>query len=387
MKNITLILLLLLAPAVCRAQEAKSPYNLPDGLYSEITTPRGVVVCELFFRKTPMTVANHVGLAEGTLGPRKGTPFYDGLKWHRVVPEFVVQGGDGGRLGYQFPDECVPGLRHDSVGVLQMANAGPDTNGSQYCLMLNETERLNYNHTVFGHVVRGIEVLPKIEQGDTMQVKILRLGEAAKAFKADQDAFDALVAKAKRYNGPRNPSPDAFFDDPDKLLPTNIPRASDFNHKLANFERFTNERVIARLLAKTPDGAQGEKLEEFLNGLAAKMKVDQRGALAVYLADRDQWLIRIAPDSAASFIAGPRASDGKKPAALGDKTLDLAREEFLAAAREEADRFIAKATPGQAINSPQKLKLHVDAILDSLIFRLEPKAPELESPSPAVEKK
>ena len=224
MKNVTFLLLLLSAPAMCCAQEAKNLYDLPDGLYSEITTPRGVVVCELFYRKTPMTVANHVGLAEGTLGPRKGMPFYEGLKWHRVVPEFVVQGGDGGRLGYQFPDECVPGLRHDSVGVLQMANSGPDTNGSQYCLMLNETQRLNYNHTVFGHVVRGIEVLPTIEQGDTMQVKILRLGEAAKAFKADQDAFDALVAKARRYNGPRNPGPDAFFDDPDKLLPTNIPR-------------------------------------------------------------------------------------------------------------------------------------------------------------------
>ena len=232
-------------------------------------------MCELFYQKTPLTVANHVGLAEGTLGPRKGQPFYDGLTWHRVVSEFVVQGGDGGRLGYQFPDECVPGLHHDSIGVLQMANAGPDTNGSQFCLMLNETERLNYSHTVFGHVVHGIEVLPKIQQGDTMQVKILRFGIAAQAFKADQDAFDALVAKANRYTGPRSPGPDAFFDDPDQLLPTNIPRASDFNHKLANFERFTNERIIARLLAKTPDDAQAEKREAFLHALAEKAKVDR----------------------------------------------------------------------------------------------------------------
>ena len=126
-----------------------------------------------------------------------------------------------------------------------------------------------------------------------------------------------------------------------------------------------------------------------MNGLAAKMKVDQRGALAVYLADRDQWLIRIAPDSAASFIAGPRASDGSKPAAAGGKTLDKAREEFLGAAREQAERFIAtaaKAIQGQELSSPQKLKLHVDAILDGLIFRLEPKAPEIQSSTPTVEK-
>ena len=127
-----------------------------------------------------------------------------------------------------------------------------------------------------------------------------------------------------------------------------------------------------------------------MNGLAAMMKVNQRGALAVYLADRDQWLIRIAPDSAADFIAGPRASDGTKPAVLSGKTLDQARDEFLATAREQADRFIAnaaKAAPGQVLGPPQKLKLHVDAILDGLIFRLEPNASELDGSTPAVEKK
>ena len=135
---------------------------------------------------------------------------------------------------------------------------------------------------------------------------------------------------------------------------------------------------------------QGEKLDAFMNGLAAKMKVDQRGALAVYLADRDQWLIRIAPDSAASFIAGPRNSDGTKPSAASGKTLDQAREEFLAAAHEQAERFIAtaaKSAPGQPLGPPQKLKLHVDAILDGLIFRLEPNASELEGSTSAVEKK
>ncbi len=379
MKSALLVLLLLSAPAICRADDAKNPYDFPNGLYSEITTPRGVVVCELYYRQTPMTVANHVGLAEGTLGPKKGKPFYDGLTWHRVVPEFVVQGGDGGRLGYQFPDECVPGLRHDSIGVLQMTNGGPDTNGSQYCLMLNETERLNYNHTVFGHVVRGIEVLPKIQQGDTMHVKILRIGADAQAFKTDQDAFDSLVAKARRYDCPRRPGTDAFFDDPDQLLPTNIPRASDFNHKLANFERFTGERIIARLFAKTPDEFEGEKREQYLRALAEKMKVDKRGALVVYLRDRDQWLIRIAPESAASFIAGPRTSDGTKAVTADGKTLAQAQEEFISAAKQQSDQFIAmaiKAAADQSISSGQKIKLQTDAILDGLIFRLEPSAAE-----------
>ena len=192
------------------AAAAGEPYGLPDGLYAEITTTRGVVVCELYFTKPPMTVASYVGLAEGTLGPQPRQPFFDGSAYHRVVADFVAQGGaapgGGEGPGYSFPDEFVPGLRHDSAGVLQMANDGPDSNGSQHCLMLSEQERLNYLHTVFGHVVRGLEVLPKIQQGDRMMtVKILRLGPAAMAFRADEAAFREMVAKAPRYSGPRRP--------------------------------------------------------------------------------------------------------------------------------------------------------------------------------------
>ena len=120
MKTLTksiVLLLVLLVSGLCRAEH---PHGLPDGLYTEITTERGVVVCELFYEKMPMTVVNHVALAEGALGPKPRQPFYQGLTWCRVVPGFVVQGGDPqgtgeGGAGYLFPDEIVPGLRHEGL--------------------------------------------------------------------------------------------------------------------------------------------------------------------------------------------------------------------------------------------------------------------------------
>jgi cyclophilin family peptidyl-prolyl cis-trans isomerase len=361
--------------AVCYGMAAEAqPHGLPDGLYTEITTERGVVVCELFYQKTPMTVANHVGLAEGTLGSQPRKPLYEGVKWHRVVPGFVVQGGDptgtgDGGAGYEFPDEFVPGLRHDSPGVLQMANDGPDSNGSQYCLMLSAQQRLNYLHTVFGRVVRGADVLPQIKQGDTMHVKILRLGPEAKAFRADEEAFTALVARAKRYAGQRRPGPDAPFDDPDKVLPTDIQRAVHFNFKLTNFERFTGRRIVARIFAKPPVKAQ--ELDKFLQTEAARMGVAKSGALAVYFADRDLWQLRIGDESVAQFThRGPSG----EPAGTG-QTLADAEKEFLNAARVRAAEFIARAeknTPDKPLTAGQKTKFQVDAVLDGLIFKLEP---------------
>src|ERR1019366_4835203 len=229
---------------------------LPDGLYAEIVTPRGLITAELFYQKAPLTVVNFTGLAEGTLGPKKGTPFFNGLKFHRVVPNFVVQGGDPlgtgeGGPGYSFPDEFRPGLRHDAAGVLSMANDGPDTNGSQFFITLREVNRLNYLHSVFGRVVRGLDVLPLIRQDDAITaVNIRRIGGAAAAFRADQAAFNALVATAKKYTAAPEPGPAAQFDDPDKLLPAEPPRALAFQRKLTNFERATGVRLYARVVAK-----------------------------------------------------------------------------------------------------------------------------------------
>lgn len=351
---------------------AANPYDLPDGLYTEITTERGVVVGELFYGKVPMTVANHVGLAEGSLGPEPRKPFYDGLTWCRVVPGFVVQGGDptntgSGDAGYLFPDEIVPGLRHEGMGVLQMANDGPDTNGSQFCLMLSEEHRLNYQHNVFGRVVRGMEVLPKIQQGDTMRVKILRLGEAARAFRADEESFGRLVKKAGRYSGAREPGPDAAFDDPDRLLPTDWDRAKNFNYKLVNFERFTGIRLAVRLHAKAPDAdAEGWMAKE-----ALRLKVAKRGGLAVYLADQERWLIRIGEDSVTKFCqSGPNGEKGDTAA-----TVEAAVSELLKSAARRSGEGIAKAAarlaPGEEMTDARRLKIRVDSVVDALIFKLE----------------
>ena len=167
--------------------------NLGDSMKAEIETSKGQIVIGLEFEKTPMTVANFVALAE------KG--YYDGLKFHRVIADFMIQGGcpDGtgrGGPGYQFPDEFHPDLRHSGPGILSMANSGPGTNGSQFFITHKDTPWLDDNHTVFGQVVSGQDIVDAIEQGDVMEsVKIVRDGAAAESFNADE----VFVEKQEYY--------------------------------------------------------------------------------------------------------------------------------------------------------------------------------------------
>ncbi len=158
---------------------------LADGLYAEMETSKGKILLQLEFEKAPLTVANFVGLAEGTKhysksagdAPKKqDKPFYDGLTFHRVIPDFMIQGGDPlgngtGGPGYKFRDEFDPSLRHTGPGTLD-------------------------RHTVFGHVVEGQDVVNSIARGDTIKtIKILRMGEKAKKFKGDEEEFQKLAGK------------------------------------------------------------------------------------------------------------------------------------------------------------------------------------------------
>ena len=180
--------------------------KLKDGLYAKLDTSKGAILLQLEFQKTPMTVANFVGLAEGTKDSNKkqGTPFYDGLKFHRVIKDFMIQGGcpqgtGTGGPGYRFPDEFHPSLKHKGPGVLSMANAGPGTNGSQFFITHKATPWLDNKHTVFGHVVQGQKIVDTIARNDSLKkVTIIRVGKSAQAFKVDQKKFDKLVKDAPK---------------------------------------------------------------------------------------------------------------------------------------------------------------------------------------------
>ncbi len=175
-----------------------SQAKLTDGLYANLHTNQGDIIVQLEFEKTPLTVINFVGLAEGKKHSniQTGKPFYNGLKFHRVIDNFMIQGGDPkgngtGGPGYQFNDE-ITDLTHDREGILSMANSGPNTNGSQFFITHLATPHLDGKHTVFGHVVKGMSVVNTIKQDDFIRkVKIIRVGKKAQNFKTDEAAFKA----------------------------------------------------------------------------------------------------------------------------------------------------------------------------------------------------
>jgi FKBP-type peptidyl-prolyl cis-trans isomerase len=185
---------------------------MQNGIYAKFNTSKGEILVKLTHDKTPGTVGNFVALAEGTLENAvkpQGKPYYDGLSFHRVIPEFMIQGGcplgtGTGDPGYKFDDEFHSDLTHSGPGVLSMANAGPGTNGSQFFITHVATPWLDNKHTVFGHVEKGQDVVDSIAQGDKIEsLTIVRVGEeaekwnAVEAFRSFEGEREKRIAKEK----------------------------------------------------------------------------------------------------------------------------------------------------------------------------------------------
>ena len=193
---------------------------MQDGLYAKFHTSKGDILVALEFQKTPGTVGHFVALAEGNLENSvkpQGTPYYNGLQFHRVIPDFMIQGGcpqgNGmGNPGYKFDDEFHPDLKHDTPGVLSMANAGPGTNGSQFFITHIPTPWLDGVHTVFGKVLEGQDIVDTIAQSDTLDtLEIIRVGAEAENFKA-VEAFRTFEGSREKLMAAENESREAELD-------------------------------------------------------------------------------------------------------------------------------------------------------------------------------
>ena len=190
------VLLCAFTASVALAQTKNVKPVVLEGIFAEIYTNKGKIALQLEFQKTPITVANFITLAEGknefVTNDRKGKPYYDGLKFHRVIANFMIQGGcplgtGAGDPGYKFKDEFDPSLKHDKPGILSMANSGPATNGSQFFITHKDTPWLNNKHSIFGHVIEGQKVVDAIAQDDVIEkVVIVRKGKLAKNFNAEK---------------------------------------------------------------------------------------------------------------------------------------------------------------------------------------------------------
>jgi len=356
------VLALYVSRTPIHAAEPAPAETLADGLYAFIDTERGGVTIELFFEDAPLTVTNFVGLAEGHLGPsdRRGTPFYDGLIFHRVVPGFVVQGGDpkgtgAGGPGYAFQDELNPKLRFGEAGMVGMANSGPDTNGSQFFIVLAEKNRLNYNYSVFGRVIDGMPAVRAIARGDKIEsLRILRVGEKARKFESTREAFET----ASRNLPPLPP----MADNPEFLISgEGVPIGASFsewiNLKLHHYEAVTGHRVYARVYSGFLPRNPEDSISAFCKDTAEKLETGfVNGVLISYFSDENAWNIRIgerllplfmdSPMEVADFVAGGM-----------DSRLHKKKKALLSGGR----RLSGIGEPGQA----------VDAVITAVIEELD----------------
>ncbi len=226
MKKIILPILLsiIFIQNIINAQTNINKEENMNSIHAKIETTKGDILVNLEFEKTPMTVANFIGLAEGTIkndAKPLGTPYFNGIIFHRVIDNFMVQSGDPtgtgrGGPGYKFPDEIHPKLKHSGPGILSMANAGPGTNGSQFFITHVKTDWLDGNHTVFGKVIKGQDIVDSIVQNDSIvNVSIIRNGKKAEEF----DAPAVFDAKQKEFVKKEQEKAEKFKKEIEKLFP------------------------------------------------------------------------------------------------------------------------------------------------------------------------
>ncbi len=243
--------------------------NLADGLYAKMQTSKGEIVLRLFYKRAPLTVSNFVGLAEGSkewkdpvTGKARKTRYYDGLSFHRVIKDFMIQGGDPlgtgtGGPGYTFRDEFHPELKHSKAGILSMANAGADTNGSQFFITHVPTQHLDNKHSVFGEVVEGMKVVNAIVKGDLINtVTIIRKGESSKSF--DSVSIAKRIAEQNRKLAEKNR----------KIIPE--PTSSIDTAKVPASAQARAEEVSVQLLVVAYKGARSSKQNIYYDKSGAK---------------------------------------------------------------------------------------------------------------------
>ena len=261
--------ILLLLISVLFISLTASAGTLADGLYAKMQTSKGEIVLRLFYKRAPLTVSNFVGLAEGSkewkdpvTGKARKTRYYDGLSFHRVIKDFMIQGGDPlgtgtGGPGYTFQDEFHPELKHSKAGILSMANAGADTNGSQFFITHVPTPHLDNKHSVFGEVVEGMKVVNDIVKGDLINtVTIIRKGESAKSF--DSVSIAKRIAEQNRKLAEKNR----------KIIPE--PTSAIDTAKVPDSAQARAEEVSVQLLVVAYKGVRSDKQNIYYDKSGAK---------------------------------------------------------------------------------------------------------------------
>lgn len=309
----------------------------PDGIFAVMETNKGRITIELEYQKTPITVANFISLAEGTNNAvnakYKGKQFYTGLKFHRVIADFMIQGGDplgtgAGDPGYKFKDEFHPDLKHNSGGILSMANSGPATNGSQFFITHKATPWLDNKHTVFGKVTSGMDVVNAIAQNDViMEIKIVRKGADAKKFDAAKifnDYFankdveakkeaEALEAKKKEADAKIAPAKAAKVAEFSKLKSTATKTASGLEYvitkKGSNVKPATGTQVYVHYSGYLEDGSLFDSSNEEVNKTYGKFDAN-RAAQNGY---------QPLPATVGSYNFVPGFAEGLNQLSVGDK--------------------------------------------------------------------